>query len=710
MSEAFEGRPRRHRLRWLLSAAVVVLWLVVGGATGPYSGKLADVQKNDNASFLPASAEATEVAELQKKFSDRVINPAVVVYARSTGITAADRAKAVADVAVLQRSPHVVGSIPPLIPSEDGKALQVVVPLDGDIGVKVVETVDGFRTTVKAHAPPGLQVHVTGPGGLAADFVEAFAGIDGVLLLVALVVVLVILVAVYRSPILPLLVLLSAVLALSVASAVIYALADRGSITLDGQGQGILFILVVGAATDYSLLIVARFREELREQRSRFTAMGVALRQSAQPVVASGSTVVLGVLCLLFSDLNSNKGLGPVAAIGIAGCLLAALTFLPAVLTLLGRTAFWPLLPRYGSPHPEVRGIWGRASRLVVRRPRALWVGITLVLLVFSAFLPTLKDSGVEQTKIFLTEVDSVTGQDVLASHFPAGAGSPVVVVGPAESLQQLLATTTAVRGIAAAAPLTDTPGVPGGTVLVRDGLVEVDALLSAAGDSTEAEDVVVTLRSRLHQAVPGTLVGGFTAIQHDVRRTAERDRALIIPLVLVVILLVLMLLLRAVVAPVLLVLTVVLSFATTLGISALVFNHLFHFPGGDPSVLLFGFVFLVALGIDYNIFLMTRVREESVRRGTRPGILHGLTQTGGVITSAGVVLAATFAALGVLPILFLAQIAFIVSFGVLLDTLVVRSLLVPALSYDVGRRIWWPHPLGRNGSPEPDDPDGPQG
>jgi RND superfamily putative drug exporter len=457
-------RRARRRWGWLLAVVVVGLWLVVGAVSGPYAGKLADVQKNDNAAFLPASAEATEVATLQKRFSDRVINPAVVVYARSTGLTAADRAKAAADAVVLGRSPHVVGAVPPPVASQDGKALQVVVPLDGDLGTKVVETVDGFRATVRAHAPPGLQVHVTGPGGLAADFVEAFAGIDGVLLLVALAVVLVILVAVYRSPVLPFVVLFSAVLALSAASGVIYALAKNGTLTLDGQGQGILFILVVGAATDYSLLIVSRYREELREQRSRFTAMGVALRQSAEPVLASGTTVILGVLCLLFSDLNSNKGLGPVAALGIVGCLLAALTFLPAVLTLLGRAAFWPLVPRLGSPHPEVRGVWGRAARLVERRPRALWLGITVVLLALCAFVPTLKASGVEQTKLFLTKVDSVTGQEVLAAHFPAGVGSPAVIIGPAQRLQQIVATASAVPGVAAAVPLTTTPGVPGGT------------------------------------------------------------------------------------------------------------------------------------------------------------------------------------------------------------------------------------------------------
>ncbi len=704
MPDAEPTPAPRGRWRWLLPAAVVLVWLVVAGVTGPFSGKLAEVQKNDNASFLPNNAEATQVADLQKAFTDRVVNPTVVVYARGSGITAADRAKAASDVATLQRDPAVVGPVSPPITSRDGAAIEVVVPLNGELGMKVVDAVDGIRATAKANLPPGLRVYVTGPGGLAADFVHAFAGIDGVLLLVALAVVLVILVAVYRSPILPFVVLVSAVFGLSLASGVVYALAKHGQVTLNGQSQGILFILVVGAATDYSLLLVSRYREELREQRSKYSAMRVALRQSLAPIVASGSTVILGVLCLLVSDLNSNRGLGPVAAVGIAGSLLAALTFLPAVLTLLGRSAFWPLRPRYGSPHREEQGIWGRAARLVARHPRSLWATITVVLLGLAAFLPTLKASGVEQTKLFLVSQESVTGQDVLAAHFPAGVGSPVVMIGPAAAADRIVATATAVPGVASASPLPASGRVgPGAAPKVVDGLVEVDGVLSAAGDSPSAQRTVVALRSALRRAAPGTKVGGFTAIQYDVQRTAERDRSVIIPIVLAVILVVLMLLLRALLAPVLLILTVVLSFAATLGVSALVFNHLLGFPGADPSVPLYGFVFLVALGIDYNIFLMTRVREESLRRGTRAGVLRGLTLTGGVITSAGVVLAATFAALSVIPILFLAQIAFIVAFGVLLDTLVVRSLLVPALSSDIGAAIWWPSRLARDhGSVQP--------
>jgi RND superfamily putative drug exporter len=542
----------------------------------------------------------------------------------------------------------------------------------------------------------GLESFVTGPGGFLADFVEAFAGIDGLLLVVAVIVVLVILLVVYRSPLLPLIVLLSALLALGTASALIYVLADAGTITLNGQSQGILFILVVGAATDYALLLVSRFREELREHNSRFAAMRVAWRQVFAPILASGTTVILGVLCLLFSDLNSNQGLGPVAAIGIACSLLVALTFLPAALALLGRAAFWPFRPRYGSPHGEESGLWGRVARLVGRRPRAVWIGTAVVLAALAAFAPRLDSSGTEQSDLFLTEVESVTGQQVLAEHFPAGSGSPAAIIGPAEALDALTAATRGVQGVSSVAPVGAER--PGGDQQPRvvDGLVQLDATLADAADSRAAERTVQSLRRELDAVSPAALVGGPTAIQLDTREAAERDRTVILPIVLLVVLVVLVLLLRAVVAPLLLIATVVLSFAATLGVAALAFEYLFGFPGSDPSVPLFAFVFLVALGIDYNIFLMTRVREESWRRGTRPGILRGLAVTGGVITSAGLVLAATFSALAVLPILFLAQIAFLVGFGVLLDALVVRSLLVPALSYDIGRRIWWPSRLAR--------------
>ncbi|MEV4151131.1 MMPL family transporter [Amycolatopsis sp. NPDC049691] len=675
-------KPRR--LRWLIPALLVVAWLGLGGFGGPFAGKLGEVAKNDNAAFLPRSAEATEVSDEQKAFTPRQVLPATVVAERTTGLTAEDRRFLDAKAAELGTVPGVVGPLgqPEKAPRDD-QAVQLAVPILAD--GNPADVVKEVRAKL-AGAPPGLTVLVTGPAGQIADLVTAFGGIDGILLLVAGGVVALILVAVYRSPLLPFLVLLSAVLALGLASLVVYLLAKHDVLALNGQSQGILSILVFGAATDYALLLVARFREQLRDTPSRFEALKLAWRATLEPIAASAGTVILGVLCLLFSDLNSNKGLGPVAAIGIGAALLASTTFLPAVLALCGRGAFWPFKPALGSPHPETSGVWGRVARLVGRRPRVVWVVTALVLGVGVAFLPQLKASGTAQSDVFLTQVESGTGQDVLGRHFPGGLGAPAVTIADADAVPAVLKAAT-MAGVAQSVPLPKEV----------NGRVRILSVLTDPADSEAAVATVGRLRDAVH-AIPGAnaKVGGPTAIQLDTQKTSEHDRALIIPIVLLVIFLVLALLLRSLLAPLLLIATVVLSFAATMGVSAVVFNHVLDFPGADPVVPLFGFVFLVALGIDYNIFLMTRVREEALTRGTRDGTLRGLSLTGGVITSAGVVLAATFSALAVIPILFLAQIAFIVAFGVLLDTFLVRSLLVPALTVDVGRRVWWPSKLAK--------------
>ncbi|MCX2947220.1 MMPL family transporter [Lentzea sp. NEAU-D7] len=655
----------------VLAGVLLVVWLALGGFTGPYAGKLSEVAENDSSAFLPNSAESTQVAELQKKFQRENAIPAIVVVERVSGLTEEDKKYLADEVKGFQASP--------VIPSpNDDQAAQVVVLLDPakDVKDSIFELRDGTRG-----APEGLTVLVTGPAAQVADLVEAFGGIDGLLLLVAGAVVALILLVVYRSPLLPIVVLVSAVFALGLASFVVYLLAKNDVLALNGQSQGILSILVFGAATDYALLLVSRFREELRDTQDRFAAVKTAWRGTIEPIAASAGTVILGVLCLLFSDLDSNKGLGPVAAIGIGAALLTTMTFLPATLALLGRGAFWPFAPKFGSEHPETSGLWGRVANLVRRRPRAIWIVTTLVLLVGAAFLPQLKASGTAQSDVFLTPVESVAGQELLSRHFPGGTGSPTVIIA-AEDRTAEVVQKSKVDGVADVRP--------SGTA---EGLVRIEATLTDAPDSDAAVETVQRLRAAV-DGIDGTKVGGPTATLLDTRTTSEHDRMLIIPIVLVVIFLILALLLRSLLAPLLLIATVVLSFAATMGVSALVFNHVFDFPGSDPVVPLFGFVFLVALGIDYNIFLMTRVREETQRLGTVEGTLRGLTLTGGVITSAGVVLAATFAALAVLPILFLTQIAFIVAFGVLLDTLLVRSLLVPALSVDVGGRIWWPSKL----------------
>ncbi|MDX3633324.1 MMPL family transporter [Streptomyces europaeiscabiei] len=682
--------PRRARR--LVPLLLIAVWLAVGGVLGPYAGRLGEVATNDQAAFLPRSAESTEVIGAQRAFRQDESLPAIVVWTGES--LAARRAAADRVLASLDGTPGVIGPVPPALLSEDREALRGVVPLRPGLGDELPGTLDRIRAA--AEGVPGTTVQLAGPAASQADLSDAFAGIDGLLLAVALLTVLVILLLVYRSVLLPLLIILGAVFALGLACAVVYALADHGVVRVDGQVQGILSILVIGAATDYALLLTARFREELATRTDRFAAVRAALRQSWGAIVASAATVALGLLALLLSDLTNNRALGPVGAIGIGCAVLATLTFLPAVLVALGPAAFWPAEPGGRPADPRTgEGLWQRVAGLVDRAPRRVWAVTLVVLLAGAAFAPTLTSKGVPLDETFVNDAPSVAAQKTLGDHFPGGSGNPAVVVADSDRLDRVLAAARATDGVATAAAVAGS-GRPGGEPLVVDGRVRVDVTLDAAADSDAARRTVARLRAALH-GVPGAdaLVGGYTAQQYDTLRTAERDRTLIVPVVLALILLILTGLLRSLLLPVLLVATVALNFLATLGVSALVFQHVFGFTGTDPSVPLYGFVFLVALGVDYNIFLMSRVREESLRHGVRQGVLRGLVTTGGVITSAGVVLAATFAALGVIPLAFLAQIAFIVAFGVLLDTLVVRSLLVPALVRDLGERAWWPGSLG---------------
>lgn len=688
----------RSPLRWLLPALLILVWLAVGGFTGPFAGKLSSVSSSDGTAFLPASAESTRVNDLLADFGQTDEVPAVVIAARDSPITAADREFLASRTQQFQGTPGFADAFSPPIPSADGEALAVFIPLPtaADPG----EAVETLRTGL-SDPPAGLTVKVTGPAGQIADLSEAFAGIDGILLLVAGLVVVAILIVVYRSPILPFVVLISAVLALALASGAVYGLTRAGLLELNGQSQGILFILVFGAATDYALLLVSRFREELTATADSVLALRRAWRRSIEPIGASAGTVILGVLCLLLSDLNSNRSLGPVAALGIAASFLASITFLPAALALLGRTAFWPLRPTYRAPIDAADGaaadtnshrLWHAIALRVAARPRAIWATTLIVLLIGASCAPLFRSDGIASTDFFLGDVDSVTGAQIQAQHFDAGDGSPTWIITEESSADQVLAEARTVPGVADASILRD-----GAEPLIRDGRVAISVTLSNNAESLAAQDTVATLRTKVH-VISGAdaQVGGSTATDLDTRTTAIRDRKVIIPVVLLVVLVVLILLLRSVVAPLLLLATTVLSFLTTLGVAALLFNGPFGFPGSDPVVPLFAFVFLVALGIDYNIFLMSRVREESAVVGTRAGVITGLTVTGGVITSAGVVLAATFASLAVIPLLFLAQVAFLVAFGVLVDTLIVRTLLVPALSLDIGSRIWWPSELTR--------------
>ncbi|MFE9920915.1 MMPL family transporter [Streptomyces sp. NPDC005774] len=699
--------------RWLVPLVLLIVWLGVGGMLGPYAGKLGEVSTNDQAAFLPQSAESTKVLEAGESFeqagASRTV-PAIVVWTVDKGgdgtVTEAQQEAATRAVGKLAGRPGFVGAPSPALVSDDKQAMQSVVPLKPDLEDDLSKVLDEIREA--ANSVPGTTAQIAGPAASQADLSDAFAGIDGLLLGVALAAVLVILLLVYRSVLLPFLIILGSVFALALACAVVYALADRDVVRVDGQVQGILSILVIGAATDYALLLTARFREELAARGDRVAAAAAAVRRSFGAITASAATVALGLLALLASDLTNNRALGPVGAIGIMCSVLSTLTFLPAVLALLGRSAFWPSRPKEADSAPSVDGsvdgsvekpgVWQRVAATVDRRPRATWVVTALVLAVFAAFSPALSSKGVPLDEIFVGEASSVSAQETLGKHFPGGSGNPAVIVADADRAAQVTAAAEKTEGVASAATISAS-GRPGGEPLVADGRVQISATLEAGADSDAAKETVERLRENVH-AVSGAdaLVGGYTAQQYDTQETAARDRTVIVPIVLAIILLILVLLLRSLLVPVLLVATVGLNFLATLGVSALVFEHLLGFSGTDASVPLYGFVFLVALGVDYNIFLMSRVREEALTHGSRQGVLRGLTTTGGVITSAGVVLAATFAALMVIPLAFLVQIAFIVAFGVLLDTLVVRSLLVPALVIDIGPRAWWPSVLARKG------------
>ena len=674
--------------KWLMLAA----WVVIAMVLMPMAQKLTSVEKNDNSSWLPKSAEATRAYDRAKAaFPDTNTIPAVVVYVRDGGLTAADRAKAEADRARLAPSGWH-GQTSPLIPATDGSAVLFTIPIDGSGGWQgLPDTVAMIKQTTRAEAPQGLQVAVAGPAALGADTANAFSGLDSTLLIATVAVVTLILLVTYRSPVLWLVPLISVGIASQLASAVVYLLAKHAGLTVNGQSAGILTVLVFGAGTDYALLLVARYREELRRHLNRHEAMVIAFRRSFWAIAASGTTVVLGMLCLLAAEMNSTRGLGPVAAVGIAVAFAVMLTLLPALLVICGRWLFWPFVPRFDPNASDEdtaadHGLWGRIAATVGRRSRLIWIATTLVVAALALGSTTFK-LGLTQAEGFTGTVSSTAAQRLLDQHFPSGSAVPATIYTTADAAPAVTAAARSVSGVAnVAAPRL----APNGQ------WVAIDAVLRDAPDSAAAQQTLDRLRGAVH-AVDNSqaLVGGMTATQLDINRAVTHDNKVVIPLILCVVFLVLTLLLRALVAPALLMASVVVSFLGAMGAAALVLKALGH-SHIDRGLPLFGFLFLVALGVDYTIFLMSRAREETARIGSRDGMLRALTVTGGVITSAGAVLAATFGVLAVLPLTFMLQLGLIVAVGVLLDTLVVRTLLVPALSLDIGRRTWWPSRLSR--------------
>ncbi|MGV9236112.1 MMPL family transporter [Streptomyces nigra] len=680
-----------RRSKWV----VLVLWLVVLFGTAPLAQKLTDAQDNDAASWLPGSAESTQVLHLSENFRPEQI-PAVVVYARDGGLTARDRAEIAEDVSELKRlTDHGIRGAEtrgPVFDREtDPRAAQVLVPITMDEKgwERISPAVESIRDVVGTGGA-GLAVHITGPGGTSADFAEAFEGIDSTLLFAAMTVVIVMLLITYRSPSLLLVPLVSVIVALFTAQALIYLLAQHGGLTVNGQSAGILTVLVFGAGTDYALLLVARYREELRRHDDRHEAMARALHRAGPAVIASGATVVVSMLVLLAAEMNSTSGLGPVAAIGVAVALIAMMSLFPALLVIFGRWIFWPVIPRLGTENPDERGVWARLGRRIAHRPRVTWVATAVALAICSLGLIQLRAEGLSNADAFTDKPDSITGQEVSERYFPAGSGDPLVIVSNRAQAVQVGRAVAETEGV-----VPTSLGLPPGTRPAWDGKVLFEATMTAPADSQAAKETVERIRDAVH-AVPDAdaKVGGGTAALLDMDRATTHDNILIIPLVLLVVLLILSVLLRALIAPLLLVGTVILSFTAALGISALAFRHVFDYAGEATDFPLFVFVFLVALGIDYNIFLTTRIREEATHQGTRPGVVTGLAATGAVITSAGLVLAGTFAALGTLPMVAFAEIGFTVALGVLLDTFIVRSVLVTSLFLDVGPSVWWPNRL----------------
>lgn len=726
-----------------LRILLLLFWLAMLGFGGMAQGQISNVTENDQAFFLPESAESTLASQAASDFKESSELPMLIAVVKPDD-SAFSEAELAELAAVGEALPGVelsgggnlqdVISSPfvPAIPNEDLTGVLLPVSLDAaavntadDEGQRLVNSliVDVREFIAADFGDIDADFYVSGPAALVADLGGAFAGIDLTLLLVAVVLVFVILIAVYRSLYLPVAVLTTAIAALTAAVLVVYNLALNDVFDLNGQTQGILSILVIGATTDYSLLVVSRYRDELKEEGTPIEALARSVKGVWEPILASGGTVIAGLLALLLSDLSSTASLGPIAAIGVAFSMLAALTLLPGLLMIFGnrfaRTVFWPAKLPEKSTDPdriEGHGIWSKWARIVGKHDRKVWVGSLIVLVALAAFAPTFKAEGTSQTDQFVDAPDSVIGFDILGDKFDAGSVEPIEVIISNDAVGAAIEQISALEGVESVTPTVDPEsmpegGAPGsdqdmpagmpsgeqeGELLVVDDRVLLSVATTMPAGDTEAGEVVKQIRDLVQELDSDALVGGVSAQNVDTQQAARADLFKIVPVVLIIITIMLMVLLRAVVAPLLLIGANILSFASAIGISAILFNWVLDYPGTDATVPLYGFVFLVALGIDYTIFLMARVREETDKVGTRKGLLRGLAVTGGVITSAGIVLAATFAALAVIPLLFMVQLAIIVPLGLLIDTFIVRTALIAGLVHDIGDPVWWPRKIER--------------
>ncbi|MEV4130059.1 MMPL family transporter [Nocardia sp. NPDC049707] len=672
--------PSGRRSKWV----VLGVWIIALLALGTFAGKLTGAQQNDNVTWLPDSAESTQAFKLAEKFGNSDQVPVVLVYERRDGITAADRLAVGADANRFRQVEHVASDkVFGPIQSGDGQALEILVPIStGSEGWNRLTNVVDAINDAAGDRPDGLSFYATGPAGYAAEFGKVFKKIDGLLLYSAAAVVIVILLITY-GPMLWALPLVAVAFALVISQAAVFG-ATKVGLTVNAQSQAVLTVLVFGAGTDYALLLVARYREELRRHADKHEAMAVALHRAGPAVLASGSTVIVSMLALLVAEMNSTKGTGPVCAIGIAVALLAMLTLLPALLVTVGRWIFWPRHPNFGTVSETESGMWARIGFAIARRPRTVWIGTVLALGALALGAGGLKAEGIANKDAFVGSSAAVTGTEVLERHFDAGIGQPVMVVAASARIDAVATAVGSTSGITA-------PSRP----IVKGDLAYMEGMLTDPPDSRAAEATIDRVRAAVHVVDPSARVGGQTAVVLDIKRAVAHDNRVIAPVVLAIVMVILMVLLRAVAAPLLLTATVVLSYFAALGLSRWIFD-LAGFQGADAGLPLLTFVFLVALGIDYNIFLMSRVHEEAIKHRTKAGALIGLAATGGVITSAGLVLAGTFAVFATMPFVAFAELGIVIAVGVLLDTVIVRSILVTALTLDIGDRIWWPSALAR--------------
>ncbi|EHN73175.1 MMPL family transporter [Streptomyces coelicoflavus] len=685
MGATTTGGGRRRAVPWL----VLGLWVAVLAIASPFAAKLGDVQRDRAVDYLPASADSTQVAKIQERLPGGEATEMVLVYHRDAGLTAADRATAAEQVAEIAGAHELTGR-PEGIPSKDGTTLMY--PVASTEPGTDEKARDALVNDVRdvARGGDGLSVQVGGAGALATDSAEVYNSLDGPLLYTTAAVVALLLILIYRSPFLWLVPLAVAGMADYLSMGVAYGLNQTFGTAVSGQSSGIMTILVFGVGTDYALLLVSRYREELRRVERPYDAMLAALRGCGPAVLASSGTVAAGLLCLLAADLNSSRGMGPLGTVGVLCALAAMLTLLPALLVLLGRRVFWPLVPRYGSTPKARRSLFAAMGSSAERRPRTVLVGGAVLLGALALGTFALPGS-IKQEDSFTTRPDAIAAMETLADAFPESGTQPITVISPTDRAGAALAEIRATDGVESAEA-----GRSGG------GWTELTVLASNPPQSAAETATIEELRDTLD----GSYVGGPSAQQIDLEDTNARDTVIVVPIVLLSVLLILTVLLRSLVAPLILVAAVVAVWGAALGIGGLVFEPLFGFEGTDPGLGLLSFVFLVALGVDYGIFLMHRMREEALH-GAEPtqAALAALRTTGGVIASAGLVLAATFAVLTSMPMVQLVELGFVIAVGVLLDTFLVRTYLVTSASVALRRRVWWPGRLSRE--PGPSSPDG---